>query len=138
MPSPSFFPMVASFGLLVSAYGMILGRSNGANYLVTVVGLLIVLGGLYAWALEPSAEPEEHVEAADHPALVGAGVGALAAGAGGSAADGAETGAIGAGREPPAPKEAGGASAAAADSEPEPPPAPPPPPAGGDPAQGPA
>ena len=58
MPSPSYFPMVASFGLLVAAYGMILGRTNGTNYLVTVVGFLITLGGLYAWGLEPSAAPD--------------------------------------------------------------------------------
>ena len=77
MPSPSYFPIVASSGLLVMAYGMILGRSNGSNYLVTVIGGLIVLGGLYAWALEPSAEPEPEHGGDDEaqPALVAAATG---------------------------------------------------------------
>jgi hypothetical protein len=75
MPSPSYFPIVASFGLLVIAYGMILGHSNGTNYVVAVIGGLITIGSLYAWGLEPSAEPEEeHAALDDHhqPALVGA------------------------------------------------------------------
>jgi cytochrome c oxidase subunit 1 len=76
MPSPSYFPIIAAFGLVVLAYGMILGRSNGANYLVSVIGVVIVFGGLYAWGLEPSTAPEAITEhAADdggQPALVGA------------------------------------------------------------------
>jgi hypothetical protein len=36
------------------AYGLIYGA-----YLVSVLGGLIVIGALYAWALEPSAEPHE-------------------------------------------------------------------------------
>jgi cytochrome c oxidase subunit 1 len=79
MPSPSYFPMVASFGLLVMAYGMVYGRSSGQNYLVAVVGAIIVIGGLYAWALEPSTEPhDDHHDDdgghghGDEPALVGA------------------------------------------------------------------
>ena len=38
MPSPSYFPIVAAFGLLVMAFGIILGHSNGLNYLVAVAG----------------------------------------------------------------------------------------------------
>ena len=75
MPSPSYFPILCSFGLLVAAYGMIMGHTNGTNYLLTVVGFLITLGSLYGWALEPSAEPEEDHggENGEHqPALVGA------------------------------------------------------------------
>jgi cytochrome c oxidase subunit 1 len=77
MPSPSYYPIVAAFGLLVIAYGMILGRNSGVNYLVSVVGAVIVLGGLYGWGLEPSFEPMEveHPKA-EQPALVGAAVGA--------------------------------------------------------------
>ncbi|MEY2565737.1 MAG: cytochrome c oxidase subunit [Actinomycetota bacterium] len=72
MPSPSYFPLVASFGLPVIAYGMIYGA-----YLVSVVGALIVLAGLYAWAIEPSAEPED--PAAEPPPAIGPGDGDLVA-----------------------------------------------------------
>jgi len=84
LPSPSYFPIVAAFGLLVAAYGMILGHSNGANYLVSVVGGLITIFGLYGWALEPSAAPEEEGDdghgADGEPLLVGASAEALGAG----------------------------------------------------------
>jgi cytochrome c oxidase subunit 1 len=74
MPSPSYFPLVASFGLLIVAYGMILGRTHGSNYLVSVAGLLVLLSGLYGWGLEPSAAPETEIPALEgQPALVGAG-----------------------------------------------------------------
>ena len=59
LPSPSYYPVVVALGLLVIAYGLMYGRNSGQNYLVAVVGALVVLAGLYAWALEPSAEPEE-------------------------------------------------------------------------------
>ncbi|MBA3654789.1 MAG: cytochrome c oxidase subunit I [Actinobacteria bacterium] len=54
MPSPSYFPLIASLGLPVMAYGLMYGA-----YLVSVVGGLMLIGALYAWALEPSAEPHE-------------------------------------------------------------------------------
>ena len=60
MPSPSYFPLVAAFGLPVMAYGMVYGRNSGASYLVAALGALILLSGLYGWAMEPSTEPEEH------------------------------------------------------------------------------
>jgi cytochrome c oxidase subunit 1 len=55
LPSPSFYPIIVSVGLPIIAYGLIY-----KTYLVSVVGALIVLSGLYAWALEPSAEPADH------------------------------------------------------------------------------
>jgi cytochrome c oxidase subunit I len=96
MPSPSYFPIIAAFGLVVIAYGMILGRSNGANYLVSVIGGVIVFGALYAWGLEPSTAPAElEHEAADEghgqPVLVGApAAGEIGAGAAGEPAAGAD------------------------------------------------
>ncbi len=57
LPSPSFYPIIVSFGLPIIAYGM-----TYKAYLVSVVGAIIMLTGLYAWALEPSAEPAEHHE----------------------------------------------------------------------------
>jgi cytochrome c oxidase subunit I len=56
LPSPSYFPMVASFGLPIMAYGMIYH-----TYVVVAVGVLFLIGALYAWGLEPSTAPhEEH------------------------------------------------------------------------------
>ena len=48
MPSPSYWPIVLAFGLPVMAYGVIYDR------LLIAVGGLIVLLGMFAWALEPS------------------------------------------------------------------------------------
>ncbi|HET9442046.1 MAG TPA: cytochrome c oxidase subunit I [Acidimicrobiales bacterium] len=73
LPSPSFYPLVASFGLPVMAYGMMYKA-----FLVAIVGGIIILAGLYAWGHEPSAEPEDHGHEAgpeapdEQPALVGA------------------------------------------------------------------
>ena len=78
MPSPSYYPLVAALGLPVIAYGMVYGRDSGQNYLVAVLGALILLAGLYAWAMEPSAEPEEpedgghEARSDEEPALVAA------------------------------------------------------------------
>lgn len=54
MPSPSYWPLVIAIGLTTAAYGMIY------NYGVAAFGVAIVMVGIYAWALEPAAEPEEH------------------------------------------------------------------------------
>jgi cytochrome c oxidase subunit I len=66
MPSPSFYPLVASFGLPVIAYGMIYRA-----WFVSIIGAVIVLAGLYAWAIEPSAEPDDHH--VEHPPALGPG-----------------------------------------------------------------
>jgi hypothetical protein len=66
---------------------MILGRTNGTNYLVSVFGLLVMLSGLYGWGLEPSAAPDDETHGpGDQPALVAAGApaGALPAGSAGT------------------------------------------------------
>ncbi len=54
LPSPSYYPLVASIGLPIMAYALIYGA-----YLVAVVGGIVVIGALYAWALEPSAAPHD-------------------------------------------------------------------------------
>ncbi|MDP9387195.1 MAG: cytochrome c oxidase subunit I, partial [Actinomycetota bacterium] len=76
LPSPSYYPIIAAFGLLVIAYGMLYGRDSGSNYLVAVLGAVILFAALYGWGMEPSAEPEApHGADDDHgeePALVGA------------------------------------------------------------------
>jgi cytochrome c oxidase subunit I len=50
MPSPSYFPTLAALGLPIIGYGLIF-----QPWLIPV-GALILLVGLYGWALEPSAE----------------------------------------------------------------------------------
>jgi cytochrome c oxidase subunit 1 len=52
LPSPSFYPLIASAGLPIIAYSMIYKA-----YPVAVFGGIVLLAGIYAWALEPSAEP---------------------------------------------------------------------------------
>ena len=50
MPNPSYFPLVAAAGLPLIAYGLMY------QWALSAVGLLLTLGGLYGWALEPSEE----------------------------------------------------------------------------------
>ncbi len=101
MPSPSFYPLVASAGLPIVAYGLIYHV-----WAVAVVGLLVTLAGLYAWTLEPSVEPEVPEEVATPvPALAGAAV-TPALGVGDVAGDGAADG-EGAPADGPAPTEEG-------------------------------
>ena len=50
MPSPSYFPLIASLGLPLIGYGIIF------NWALAVVGALVVLAGFFGWILEPSAE----------------------------------------------------------------------------------
>jgi hypothetical protein len=86
MPSPSYFPLVASFGLPVIAYGMIYRA-----WIVSIIGAVIVLVGLYAWAIEPSTEPEDPADTMptpEPPVELGTGDGELVAvGAGEPSAD---------------------------------------------------
>ena len=56
LPSPSYWPVVAAFGLPVMAYAPILG-----SWTVFGLGVVIVLAGVYGWVLEPASE-----EAASH------------------------------------------------------------------------
>ncbi|MDQ4024652.1 MAG: cbb3-type cytochrome c oxidase subunit I, partial [Actinomycetota bacterium] len=51
LPSPSYFPLVASAGLPVMGWGVVY-----ANWPVVVAGGLVTLLGVFGWAFEPSAE----------------------------------------------------------------------------------
>ena len=56
LPSPSYFPFLAACGLPILSYGTIYHSLIGM-----IVGGLVVLLGLYGWALEPQfAEGEHH------------------------------------------------------------------------------
>ncbi len=50
LPSPSYFPVIAALGFPLIGYGVIF------NWAFAFVGAVLLLGGLYAWALEPPAE----------------------------------------------------------------------------------
>jgi cytochrome c oxidase subunit 1 len=52
MPSPSFWPFLSSLGFPVMGYGLVFG----ATALVAPIGAVIVLVGIFGWALEPPAE----------------------------------------------------------------------------------
>jgi cytochrome c oxidase subunit 1 len=54
MPSPSYFPFVAAFGLPVMGYAVIL-----QSWALGVVGAIVMLSGFYGWVLEPAAA-EDH------------------------------------------------------------------------------
>jgi cytochrome c oxidase subunit 1 len=51
MPSPSFYPLVVAAGLPILGYAAV-----KLNVWLVIPGLLLVLYGVYAWGLEPSAE----------------------------------------------------------------------------------
>jgi len=50
LPSPSYFPLVASLGLFAFGFGLIF------SWWLAGGGLVVMLAGLFGWALEPSAE----------------------------------------------------------------------------------
>jgi cytochrome c oxidase subunit 1 len=53
MPSPSFYPLVVAAGLPFLGYAAVF-----LNPWLVIPGLLLITFGAYAWALEPSTEPE--------------------------------------------------------------------------------
>ena len=74
MPSPSYWPLVASLALPVISYGLIYRA-----WAVSILGGLLLFGAIYAWALEPQTAPpsddDEYDEEHEPPAL-GSGDGA--------------------------------------------------------------
>jgi cytochrome c oxidase subunit 1 len=52
LPSPSYWPLVTAAGMPLVGYGLIY------NLWLCVVGGLLILGGLYGWALEPADDPD--------------------------------------------------------------------------------
>jgi cytochrome c oxidase subunit 1 len=67
MPSPSYWPVVASLALPVICYGLIYRA-----WAVSIVGALWLFASVYAWGLEPATAPpedDEDTHAAEPPAL---------------------------------------------------------------------
>jgi cytochrome c oxidase subunit 1 len=75
LPSPSYYPIIIAASLFLAAYGLVYGRSAGANYLITAFGLTLVVASIVAWALEPSTEPEDALVDPDADRLLGLGAG---------------------------------------------------------------
>ena len=57
MPSPSYWPAFTAVGLAVISYGMIYKA-----WVVAILGGVWLLGGIYAWSLEPATAPDEPEE----------------------------------------------------------------------------
>jgi cytochrome c oxidase subunit 1 len=52
LPAPSYYPIVMSLGLPFIGFGLIY------TYWLAALGGLMVIGGIYGWALEPSVDPD--------------------------------------------------------------------------------
>jgi cytochrome c oxidase subunit 1 len=55
LPSPSYWPLVVSLGLPIICYGLIF------SLWISVPGVLLLVAGLYGWALEPATDPEDRI-----------------------------------------------------------------------------
>ncbi|CAB4323260.1 MAG: cytochrome c oxidase subunit I [Actinobacteria bacterium] len=63
LPSPSYWPIVSAFGMPIIGYGLIF------NLWLCLIGGIIVVGGIYGWALEPADDPDaahDDHDPADH------------------------------------------------------------------------
>ena len=54
LPSPSYWPVVVAAGLPIIGYALIF------NLLLAIPGGILVLAGLFGWAMEPADDPEKH------------------------------------------------------------------------------
>ena len=52
LPQPSFWPLVSAIGIFIGGYGLIY------SYPAAIVGLAIMMVGVYAWSFEPVNDPE--------------------------------------------------------------------------------
>jgi cytochrome c oxidase subunit I len=59
MPSPSYWPIVVAFSLPIVAYGVIFNRIIG------LVGAVILVIGMFGWAMEPSVAPDTEYDPPD-------------------------------------------------------------------------
>ena len=57
MPSPSYYPALASVGLVVSGFGLTYLGVGG--WVVVGVGLVISMWGLFGWSLEPVTREDD-------------------------------------------------------------------------------
>jgi cytochrome c oxidase subunit 1 len=55
MPSPSYWPLIFALSLPIMGYGFVF-----KNWWLLAAGVLVAFFGLNGWAIEPSAEPDDH------------------------------------------------------------------------------
>jgi cytochrome c oxidase subunit 1 len=60
LPSPSFYPLVMAFGLLPLGYAAVYH-----SFVWLAVGVVILLFGMYAWAIEPPDAPHSDDDGGD-------------------------------------------------------------------------
>jgi len=53
LPSPSYWPVVLAFGFPLVALGVIY------NLAISAVGLIVIIGAIYGWILEPPTDPDD-------------------------------------------------------------------------------
>jgi hypothetical protein len=64
MPDPSYWPAVAALGLSIFMGGLILLPNTltptfgPQHFIVSFLGLVMMVIGIYAWSLEPARESE--------------------------------------------------------------------------------
>ena len=59
LPQPSYWPIVASLGLLIAGYGLIY-LSSAAGLPAALIGGAITMVAVYAWSFEPVNDPDEN------------------------------------------------------------------------------
>ncbi len=57
LPSPSFWPFIVAFGMLIVAFALVFHA-----WVFAGLGLIVIMSGLIGWAIEPDVEHEEHLE----------------------------------------------------------------------------
>jgi hypothetical protein len=63
MPNPSYYPLIASLGLTLAALGLIFSQPRLQIEridipILALLGLVLMVVGIYGWSLEPAADPE--------------------------------------------------------------------------------
>src|SRR5215207_3519392 len=66
MPNPSYYPLIAALGLTLGALGLIFShpRLELARIdlpLLSLLGLILLVAGIFGWSLEPASDPEPSV-----------------------------------------------------------------------------
>lgn len=60
LPQPSYWPFVASVGLLIGGYGVLyIQNPDRLGVVFSVIGALITMVAVYAWSLEPVNDPDD-------------------------------------------------------------------------------
>lgn len=61
LPDPSYFPFIAALGFPVMAYGLIIKtHTTELGWGTFAAGAVLLLAGIYGWAIEPVAEGDHH------------------------------------------------------------------------------